>query len=164
VTVDPRSAATTDAEPASEVYFYHLERQPLVRVLPILLERTLERGWRAVVQAGSAERLEALDAELWIYAPDSFLPHGLARDPDAERQPVLLTTAEDNPNGAALRFLVDGAAVSVHRGYVRIVHLFDGNDAEAVEAARKQWRIAKTEGCSLAYWQQDANGRWQRKA
>ena len=44
----------------TEVLFYHLEHQPLERVLPSLVEKTLERGWRAVVQAGSEERVEAL--------------------------------------------------------------------------------------------------------
>jgi DNA polymerase III subunit chi len=93
----------------TEVLFYHLTRQPLDKVLPGLLERTLERGWRAVVQAGSRERVDALDALLWTYSEEGFLPHGTARDGFPEHQPVFLTTGEDNPNGAALRFLVDGA-------------------------------------------------------
>ncbi|MFL4968611.1 MAG: DNA polymerase III subunit chi, partial [Xanthobacteraceae bacterium] len=37
----------------TEILFYHLQGQPLDRVLPNLLERSLERGWRIVVQAAS---------------------------------------------------------------------------------------------------------------
>ena len=93
----------------TEVLFYHLEHQPLERVLPSLVEKTLERGWRAVVQAGSEERVEALDTLLWTYRDESFLPHGTRRDGNPALQPVYLTTGEDNPNGATVRFLVDGA-------------------------------------------------------
>ena len=44
----------------TEVLFYHLQRQPLEAVLPTLLVKSLERGWRAVVQATTDERLAAL--------------------------------------------------------------------------------------------------------
>lgn len=152
------------AENASEVLFYHLERQPLDRVLPGLLERTLARGWRAVVQAGSAERLEAVDLLLWTYNDESFLPHGTAKDGPPALQPVFLTTGEDNPNGAGVRFLVDGATLQSFNGYLRIVVIFDGADRMALESARAQWKVAKGQGCKVAYWQQNDQGRWEQKA
>ncbi|MEQ1611332.1 MAG: DNA polymerase III subunit chi, partial [Hyphomicrobiaceae bacterium] len=93
----------------AEVLFYHLERRPLDEVLPMLVEKTVERGWRAVIQAGSAERLEALDQLLWTYREGSFIPHGTAKAANPERQPVFLTTTEDNPNQSTVRFMVDGA-------------------------------------------------------
>ena len=148
----------------TEVLFYHLTRQPLDRVLPGLLERTLERGWRAVVQAGSAERVEALDALLWTYADDSFLAHGTTRDGMVERQPIFLTAGEDNPNGAGVRFLVDGAALTEHTGYSRIVYIFDGRDEEALIQARSEWKRIKAVGLDVTYWQQNENGRWEKKA
>ncbi len=148
----------------TEVLFYHLERQPLERVLPVLLERSLERRWRCAVQATSRERVEALDTHLWVYRDDSFLPHGVASEPEAARQPVLLTEDEDNPNGATVRFLVDGARLSDYAPYERVVDLFDGNDDEQVAAARERWKIVKGLGLSATYWQQDEDGRWQKKA
>ena len=95
----------------TEMLFYHLQHQPLEKVLPTLLEKSLERGWRVAVQAASEERIEALDAHLWTYRDDSFLPHGTWRDPAASEQPVVLTINDDNPNRANVRFLLDGAAV-----------------------------------------------------
>jgi DNA polymerase III subunit chi len=147
----------------TEVLFYHLEQQPLERVLPTLVERTLARGWRAVVQAGSEERVEALDTLLWTYAEESFLPHGTKRDGNDADQPVYLTTEDANPNGAAVRFLVDGAEAAEHTGYERIVHLFDGQDASAVAQAREQWKAAKAAGCAITYWQQSPEGRWEKR-
>jgi DNA polymerase III subunit chi len=148
----------------TEALFYHLERQPLDSVLPQLIERTLERGWRAVIQAGTPERVAALDGLLWTYKDDAFVPHGTAADGYPERQPVFLTTEPENPNKASVRFLVDGATASDHRTYVRLVFLFDGRDPDAVVGARKEWKVAKEAGCSVTYWQQTSQGKWERKA
>jgi DNA polymerase III subunit chi len=149
----------------TEVLFYHLHRQPLERVLPTLLEKSLERGWRVVVQSSSEERVEALDAHLWTFTDDSFLPHGTWRDAEAREQPVLLTVNDDNPNGATVRFLIDGAGIPADAAaYTRIVLLFDGDDADAVDAARTRWSEAKAQRFDVTYWQPDEQGRWQRKA
>ena len=148
----------------TDVLFYHLERQPLERVLPSLVDRTLARGWRAVVQAGSDERVDALDTLLWTYTEESFLPHGTRKDGNAAEQPVFLTTEDENPNGAAVRFLVDGAELADHSGYERIVYLFDGNDEDAIARARAQWKAAKGAGSTVTYWQQSPEGRWENKA
>lgn len=155
--------AVLTAPAATEALFYHLERQPLESVLPQLLERTLERGWRAVVQAGSAERLEALDQHLWTYQDASFIPHGRSQDGHAGRQPVYLTTGPENPNGATIRFIVDGAEPPEPAGYQRIVIVFDGRDEQAVLAARQHWKTLKGSGCVCTYWQQGEKGGWEKK-
>lgn len=149
---------------ASEVLFYQLDRQPLDQVLPSLVEKTLERGWRAVIQCGSQDRLEALDTVLWTFRDDSFVPHGTKADGDGARQPVFLTTGDDNPNQAGVRFLVDGADTETYSDYVRVVYLFDGRDKDAVAEARNGWRKAQGADCATTYWQQDETGRWQKKA
>lgn len=148
----------------TEVHFYHLQRQPLERALPQLIEKCLERGWRCVVQAASPERIDALDSLLWTYRDDGFLPHGTDREESAAEQPVLLTTREDNPNASNVRFLVDGAIAADLSSYERAIYLFDGNDPDAVDTARDQWKEAQGEGYGTVYWQQDAEGRWQKKA
>lgn len=149
---------------ATEVFFYHLEHRTLEDVLPTLLEPLARTGWRAAVQAASEERVEALDTLLWTYREDSFLAHGTARDGPAEAHPIYLTTAEENPNGAQIRFLVDGAELEDAGPYVRVVFVFDGRDENAVSHARAAWQKAREEGYSVSYWQQDASGRWQQKA
>ncbi|HEY2134626.1 MAG TPA: DNA polymerase III subunit chi [Xanthobacteraceae bacterium] len=149
----------------TEVLFYHLQGQPLERVLPNLLERSLERGWRVVVQSSSEERVEALDAQLWTFRDDSFLPHGTHREATAAEQSILLTVKEDNPNGAGVRFLIDGAPLPSDAGtYQRIVLIFDGGDDDAVAVARTRWAAVKAEGFEATYWQADDNGRWIKKA
>src|SRR4051812_4358980 len=147
-----------------EVHFYHLQRGPLETALPKLLEKSLQRGWRAVVQATSAERLAALDDHLWTFSDESFLAHATDKEPDAAEQPVVLTLAEANPNGAAIRFLVEGAPVPADfSAYERLVVIFDGNDEEALAAARGHWKAVKAAGHEATYWQQDPRGLWEKK-
>jgi DNA polymerase-3 subunit chi len=148
----------------TEVLFYELQGQTPEQVLPALLLKSLERGWRVVVQGSSEERIEALDAHLWTWRDDSFLPHGTWRDSEAARQPVVLTIHEDNPNGAAVRFLMEGAAVpaDAHR-YQRVVLLFDGQDPDGVETARRHLSEAKSAGFEVTYWQADQRGGWRRR-
>ena len=153
----------------TDVWFYHLQGASLDRVLPALLERSVARGWRAVVQATSPERVEALDAALWIYEADSFLAHGTARDGDAALQPIILTEKADNPNDAAIRFLVEGAEALPVLGqkdalYQRVALLFDGNDDTELTGARRQWSALKAAGHALSYWQQNEDGRWEKRA
>ncbi|MBF9232268.1 DNA polymerase III subunit chi [Microvirga alba] len=148
----------------AEVLFYHLQRQPLEAVLPTLLQKTLERGWRAVVQVTTEERMAALDDHLWTYADESFLPHGTDREAQAASQPILITLADSNPNGASIRFLAEGADLPGDiPAYQRIAILFDGNDDQALARARDQWRAVKEGGHDATYWQQDDRGRWERK-
>lgn len=148
----------------SEVLFYHLERQPLEAVLPALLEKTIQRGWRAFVRSGSQERLEALDLSLWTYRDDSFLPHGVSGDGTEDLQPVLLSLDEAPKNDAEICFLVDGADTTAFSGYERIVFLFDGADDQAIATARSSWKAATAAGCSVTYWQQSSSGAWQKRA
>jgi DNA polymerase III subunit chi len=147
-----------------EVLFYQLDRRPLEAVLPQLLERALERGWRACVQAGSAERVEALSSALWTWRDEAFLPHGTVRDGNAELQPIWLTAEDDNPNGAVVRFLVDGAVSASLEGLERAVYMFDGHDPAALDAARTRWSEARQAGYEVTYWQQDEDGRWIKRA
>lgn len=147
----------------TEVAFYHLQRSSLDAVLPRLLERTLDANRRAVVLAGSIERVEALAGLLWTYRADSWLPHGTAKDGAAGDQPVWLSAVDENPNGAAYLFLTDGAGSQRLADYERCFDLFDGNDEAAVAAARARWTALKAEGHILTYWQQTDAGRWEKQ-
>lgn len=150
-----------------EIWFYHLQSQRLERALPALLERALAHGWRAIVQAASEERIEALDELLWTYADASFLAHGRAPDGDADMQPVYLTCGGENPNGARLRLFVDGADLvtnlTAESPYERAILLFDGNDPDQLDGARAQWKTLKDKGFALTYWQQNERGGWEKK-
>ena len=147
----------------AEIGFYHLLSTPLERALPKLLERAWMQGHRILVRAGSAERVEHLDALLWTYEEGSFLPHGSVRDGNAAAQPIWLTHDSDNPNRASMLVLVDSVEAEDLASFARCADLFDGNDADAVDAARGRWRRARQAGHNLTYWQQTRSG-WEKKS
>ncbi|GAM99678.1 DNA polymerase III chi subunit [alpha proteobacterium U9-1i] len=148
----------------AELWFYHLERSELERALPPLLEKCLQRGWRALVRCGSSARVDALNASLWTFRDDSFVPHAKDGEPALERQPVVLTTSAANPNGAKALFLVDGAALGEIAAFERACLMFDGRDEAALNQARQRWKEAKAAGLDASYWKEDANGRWERQS
>lgn len=151
----------------AEVRFYHLVTRTLESVLPVMLERTLARGGRAVVRGGEPARLEALDRLLWTYDEASFLPHGLAgAETDGASHPVWLTTGDDLPNAPNTLFLIDGAMTGPETlaGLEVTALLFDGNDEQATEAARGAWRIVTGAGVKAVYWAEDPARGWVKRA
>lgn len=149
----------------AEILFFHLQSRPLEQVLPTILDRALSRGQKVVVQVGGQERMSALDDHLWTYADESFLPHVTALEADAAFNPVVLTTQAHNPNAAQVRICADGVRIpDAMQDYERVVLIFDGDDPEALAAAREDWKKARASGHAASYWQQDEAGRWEKKA
>lgn len=148
----------------AEIWFYHLQVQRLEEVLPTLLERSLGRGWRVGLQSGREDALPALNDLLWTYRDESFLPHGLADEPYAQQQPILLSADDSNGNGAQVCFLVHDAPLCDPEPYERMILMFDDRDQAAVQNARIHWKALKDTPHSITYWQQDDAGRWQKKA
>lgn len=148
----------------TEIRFYHLTRRTLEQTLPTLLEKSLERGWRALVLTASEERAEALSQHLWTFRPDSFLPHGTRKDGHPEHQPVLIAASDDRANQAQVLFLAEGTGSDHLTAYDLVCDLFDGNDPDAVSAARQRWKAMKEAGHGLTYWQQTDSGSWEKKA
>ena len=148
----------------TDILFYHLTESTLENALPGLLERSIARQWKVVLQTGSEERRDSLDNHLWTWSDASFLAHATDHEPYPEEQPIILTTGDDNPNGATVRVLVDGAVPRNVGDYDRLVLMFDGHDQQQLEQAREHWKALKAEGHALTYWQQNAEGRWEKKA
>ncbi|HWY61275.1 MAG TPA: DNA polymerase III subunit chi [Rhizomicrobium sp.] len=152
----------------TETVFYHLERRALENVLPGLIEKSLERGWRAVIRTDSAERSDALDTLLWTYDDQSFLPHAQSGDGEAARQKVLITVEEDILNNAKILFCVGGAQPSNWGAtqlseLARIVLLFDGRDGAALSGARQAWKAAMASGHDVTYWKESPSGKFEKQ-
>ncbi|PZO03632.1 MAG: DNA polymerase III subunit chi [Alphaproteobacteria bacterium] len=148
----------------TEIWFYHLERSTLDQVLPELLDKTLQRGWRALVRVADADRLDEIDEHLWTWRDDSFLAHGRAGQDHADRQPILLSQTGENPNAAQALFIVDQSEMGSVEGYERCFIIFDGRDDTALNHARERWKGLKGQGANLAYWKQSDEGRWEKAA
>ncbi|WP_134681165.1 DNA polymerase III subunit chi [Paracoccus ravus] len=143
--------------------FYHLTRSGPGQLLPTLLGKSLQAGWRVELRGRDPARLAALDEMLW--QDEGFLPHGLAGGAHDARQPILLTVEGQAAQNAPLCLVtLEGAGISAAEcaALERVCVIFDGNDPEALERARGQWRDLKAEGAEMEYWS-EADGRWERK-
>ena len=150
----------------TETLFYHLERRSLEDILPGLVEKSLQRGWRAAIRTDLSERSDALDTLLWTYDDQSFLPHAQSGDGEAAQQPVLITVEEGNPNSAQIVFYVGGAMPSdwnVLNDLARVVLLFDGRDEAALAGARAAWKDARASGHDVTYWKEQPNGKFEKQ-
>ncbi|MGN7437083.1 MAG: DNA polymerase III subunit chi [Alcanivorax sp.] len=148
----------------TEVRFYHLQNQSQKQALPLLLSKAVERGHRIVVKLRDAHAVADMDDHLWGYDPNSFLPHGSAKSGNAEDQPIWLTTGDDNPNKADVLIIGQGASSEHHGDYKMCCEVFSGQDQEAVQEARKRWKLYKEKEYDVTYWQQNERGGWDKKA
>lgn len=148
----------------TEILFYHLTESTLEEALPALLEKSVARGWKAVIQTGSEERRNALDMALWTFRDDSFLAHAVDGTEHASENPILITLTAENANGAQIRFMVDGAEAPDLTSYERAVFMFDGHDDDQLQRARASWKDLRQKSHTVTYWQQTPERRWERKA
>lgn len=149
----------------AEVYFYHLTSSPLEQALPDLLEKVRANNWRALVRGTDTGQLTKLDATLWNYRDTTFMPHGLAGGEHDAQQPILLTTGSENANASDILLLVHQAKTDAAEvaQFTRVCLMFDGNNPDALNAARGDWKTLTDAGIPAQYWAQE-NGRWMKKA
>lgn len=148
----------------SRIDFYHLKRQTLEEVLPKLLQKAYATGKRVMLKLPT-EKVEEINAFLWTYNDESFLPHGSKKDGFADEQPIWLTDGDSNANNAQFLFLMCGAQSDIEQSsaFERVFNIFDGNNEPALEQARQQWKMYKDAGFEVHYWQQTAAGAWEQK-
>jgi len=146
----------------TDYWFYHLETSMLEGVLPELLDKTLSRGWRAMIKM-PPDRVPHMDKFLWTYKDDSFLPHGRDDEPMADQQPIVLSSDAKSSAGHNCVFLVDGSDIEVDASTERCLVMIDGRNEAMVQAARAKWKSLKDIGANLSYWQQNDRGGWEKK-
>ena len=148
----------------TEIRFYHLEHTGLEAALPALLEKALTQNHKIIVKLPNENVVEALNEHLWTHNPNSFIPHGSAKDGQAENQPVWLCANDDNPNGADVLILAQGAQSEKLSEFKLVCEMLNGQNPEEVSAARERWTSYKQQELEVTYWQQSANGGWDKKA
>lgn len=144
-----------------QVDFYHLTHAPIERVLPAVAEKVIATGGRLLVVAEAA-RLLRLDAVLWAYRPESFLPHACAGGKCDSAQPVLLAVHTVAANGARNVALADGTWRDDALGFDRAFFFFD---EERIVKARQAWKaLADRDATERRYWKQAEGGGWEQLA
>lgn len=149
----------------TEIRFYHLVTQDIEQALPAILSKALAGGRKAVIRFANDQQVRHFNDHLWTYNADSFLPHGAKADGHAELQPVYLTAASENPNGADMLVLCNAQTVPENiEAFSLCCDFLDGCDDDAVQAGRARWKAYKEAGHAITYWQQTESGGWEQRA
>jgi DNA polymerase III subunit chi len=145
-----------------QVDFYQLGGRTVEQALPAIAQKVIESGERLLVVSGDGSQRARLDAALWNYRPDSFLPHAEAGKDDDTAQPILISPSVHPANAARHIALIDGEWRDEALAFGRAFHFFD---IESVETARAAWRALNgRDGVERRYWTQDDAGKWSRMA
>ena len=148
----------------ADIRFYHMEQSTLDKALPAITLKAWQSGKRVKIRVPDKKEATRLNDVLWTFQPDAFLPHGLSGDKNAARQPVLLSVEDDNANDAQILILTHGCTVNDVSAYSMVCEMLDGRVESQIKDARARWKIYKEAGYDLTYWQQDENGKWNKKA
>ncbi|SIO07071.1 DNA polymerase III, chi subunit [Parasphingorhabdus marina DSM 22363] len=142
---------------ARQVDFYHLTRDPVEKLVPVLAEKTLGGGQRLLLVSANDEQVQQLSAALWDAGPGSFLAHNFSGCEAEKNQPILVSSDCRPGNGAKFVLLADGIWRDEALQFDRTFYLFSGQE---ISAARDAWRaLSARENVTPRYWKQD-NGRW----
>ena len=146
------------------VDFYHLEKMPLEKVLPVILQKAYDAGTKVLIKTDLAEQADELNTFLWTYQPDTFLPHGCEKDGFNDKQPIFITHKDHiNPNNATLCILINNVPICFDDSFERVLYFFNGLNQESVEKAREQWKKVSEAGVEKFYWKQNDAGKWENK-
>ncbi|MDP1698719.1 MAG: DNA polymerase III subunit chi [Xanthomonadaceae bacterium] len=120
--------------------------QPLLLVCE-LAKRALAAGQVTLILARDAEQAEALDALLWEFDEDAYLPHQIAgSDEDDDITPILIvapdTDTADRPLVINLRDMIAPGQ------YQRVLEVVPADPA-AREPLRARWRAYQERGFTL---------------
>jgi len=149
----------------TDIRFYHLETKPLEQALPALLQKIFSKGHRVLLSTPTLGRAQQIDSHLWVYAPETFLPHGLVGEAMDHRQPILISTDTQNTNKADVLVLCDYQTVPENiQDFSMCCDFLNGHDEGAITAARTRWAAYKSMGHTVTYWQQTESEGWREKS
>lgn len=148
----------------TDIRFYHLQKQTLDQALPLIIEKAFSAGYKIITRLSSSQEVERMNALLWNYKANAFLPHGSQKNGNASKQPIWLTAENDNPNNANVLVLTQGMLEENMSNYDLCCEMLDGHDDNAIKEARSRWKTYQEAGHNVTYWHQSESGSWEKKA
>ncbi len=148
----------------AEVWFYHLDRQPVDVVLPRILAGLMQRGDKVCVTFANSARVEEFSRVLWGYEDAAFIAHGVDGEDVSPQHLLWLTSGLTDLIAAPIRVFVDGAMPDELHGLTRAMVFLSADDEAALAAARALWKQFKSQGVAVRYWRQNESGRWEDQA
>ena len=123
----------------TEITFYQIDDTLSKAIAPLLI-KVLDEKKKAVVFCKNPAKFKEIDDGLWTYGKYKFIPHLTPADKEIsekfgwERQPILLTSEENNLNDASYLALVEEASQDFIASFERVFYFYEASDVAAAKA------------------------------
>jgi DNA polymerase-3 subunit chi len=138
---------------------FYLAPETTDKMLFNLLLKMLEKNNKILIFCESDEQLKQLDDSLWLLGRIKFLPHGKQGDGYESKQPVFLTTKEENPNNSNFIFIFGNPSKEFIAKFDKGFHIFTRKD---YIPAKEKWEKLKGQGFDVVYNAMEDN-KWVAK-
>ncbi|MBF0622799.1 MAG: DNA polymerase III subunit chi [Magnetococcales bacterium] len=146
-----------------KVRFYQLRATTPENALVKIATKAISQGLRISVVAGNDEQAKWLDEYLWTVPANGFLPHGRSEEPDVEQQPLVIGVSADDRNEATVVIPLIWEPLLEPEQFDMVVDFVQSSAPAAIVASRKRYKFYRDAGCTMEYWVQELDGRWQLK-
>lgn len=144
-----------------EINFYQVDETIIKSLAPLLL-KVLEEKKKALIFCVNQSQVQEIDAALWSYGRNKFIPHVTIFDRDFifERQPILITDKEENLNKADYLVFLGDISADFAVSFSRIFHFFEPHNSEFAKILAK--KLQPLAGKFNFYKKED--GKWVKES
>ena len=133
----------------TRVEFVKLNRPERATILCDLAEEFYLAGQRVLVMVHDDNQGTTLDQFMWTWKKGAFVPHVYANGSvDCHDEPVVIVSAEENPNGAEVLLLGSPCSLEFLRHFKRVIDFVELSDETRLEESRERFRRYRENGFS----------------
>ena len=142
-----------------KAYFYNSSHRNVVADISFLIEKLFKEKNRILVCCKDQETVEVIDAFLWTYKEDEFIPHSIATKEKNSIYPILITTDihEDYDHNVLLASSGVLIKETDWRKFAKAYYFFDDQENKEKENAREMWKNFSALNIVCKYWVNTAN-------
>ena len=142
-----------------KAYFYNSSHRNVVADISWLIEKLFKEKNRILVCCEDQEAIEVIDAFLWAYKEEEFIPHSIATKEKNSIYPILITTDIHEDYDHNVLLALSGVLIKEKdwQKFEKAYYFFDDQENKEKENAREMWKNFSALNIECKYWVNKAN-------
>ena len=142
-----------------KAYFYNSSHRNVVADISWLIEKLFNEKNRILVCCKDQETVEVIDAFLWAYKEDGYVPHSIATKEKSSVCPILITSDIHKEYDHNVLLALSGVLIEEKdwRKFSRAYYFFDDQENKEKANAREMWKSFSSLNIVCKYWINKAN-------
>ena len=142
-----------------KAYFYNSSHRNVVADTSWLIEKLFKEKNRILVFCKDLETVEVIDAFLWAYKEDGYVPHSIATKEKSSVCPILITSDIHKEYDHNVLLALSGVLIEEKdwRKFSRAYYFFDDQENKEKANAREMWKSFSSLNIVCKYWINKAN-------